>query len=137
MKTLGGGRWGDHAWVAPRANFASFVFENYPDSNYALFVVPYLKMPARGEPDPVFDRLIRKYASHSFTEQLRLLRAEYHIQALQVARALKDWERAATQADAAHAIAADLMRTARSQHVRAYAQKLSQTTPTRKQLLRR
>ena len=80
-----GGKWGDRAWLAPRVDFADFVMKNYPASHYALFAAPFLPMREFGEPSPVLEEQARRYPKKSFSDQVKLLVVQYHMQAVESA----------------------------------------------------
>jgi hypothetical protein len=134
MKAHGGGRWGDHAWLTPHADFAAFVMKEHPTSHYALFAAPFVRMRDHGDPSPLLEEQARRYPNKSFTDQLKLMMVQYHVQALQTARRLADTYRAANESDAARSIASELMRDSRSSTVRATAKELFEKTPSREQL---
>jgi len=134
MKQHGGGRWGDHAWLAPHADFAAFVMKEHPTSHYALFAAPFVQMRDHGDPSPVLEEQARRYPNKSFTDQLKLTMLQYHVQALHTAQRRADVYRAGNESDAARAIASELLRYSRSSAVRATAKELFDKTPTREQL---
>lgn len=135
MQEQGGGRWGDRAWVSPRADFAAFVMKHHPASHYALFAAPFLPMRDHGEPSPLVEEQARLYPARAFSDQVKLLLVQYHVQALHTARKRADLYRASIESDAARALASELVRESRSSVVRATAKDLFDRTPTSKQLV--
>lgn len=137
LRKAGGGKWGDRAWLSPRVDFADFVMKNYPTSHYALFAAPFLPMRDYGEPSPVLEEQARRFPKKSFTDQVKLLLMQYHVQALDTACHHSDMSRAAEHSDAARAIASQLVRNSRSSNVRSSAKELLDRVPTREQLLKK
>ena len=124
MQEQGGGRWGDRAWIAPRADFARYVMNEHPESHYALFAAPFLPMRGHGEPNPVVEEQARRYPKKAFSEQLKTLLIQYHVQALRTARQRADAVRVQAESNAIRALATELAQTGRSSLVRAQAKEI-------------
>jgi hypothetical protein len=129
--------WTERTWDKHSREFADYVMRNHPRSQYALFAAAFLPMRDHGEPSPVLEEQTRLYPNKAFTDQLKLLIIQYHIQALHTARHRSDMFKASSESDAARALATELMRDSRSSTVRASAKGYFDNSPTRESLLKK
>lgn len=131
MRARGRGKWGQGEWMSEP--FAEFVMKNHPNSGYALYAVIF---QPRDETSPnlALAEQAARFPQKSYSDQLRLVLAQYHQQAADILRH-SNVQSAAEQADAARKLAADLASRSRSRAVRAAAQRLLTTIPKREAFL--
>ena len=127
MKDHGRGKWGQNEWLS--RPFADFVMKNHPASSYALYAAIFQKRDEQGMNPALLDQAAR-FPDKSYSDQLKLVVAQYHQQAADILRR-SDANAAAEQAEAARKIASELASKSRSSAVRAHAERLLREVPSR------
>ena len=131
MKTKGGGKWGQGEWMSQP--FADFVMKNHPQSGYALYAAIFQPRDEKWQ-NPALAEQAARFPNKSYSDQLKLVTVQYHQQAADILRHSYVGA-AADEADAARKLASELAASSRSSSVRAQAQRLLATTPTRETLM--
>ena len=129
-------KWDEQSWGMRPWQFAKFVNQYHPKSQYMLYAAIYL--PKKGEgPSPILLELVNRFPNKSFTEQVKLLIVQYYERSESLARHQSNLYVAANESDEARAIASELMHNSRSSNVRAFAKELLDRIPTREQLTKK
>jgi hypothetical protein len=126
-------KWSEGAWMDRPWQLITFITKEHPKSGYALYAALYQPV-TDDRPTPAFEELLTRFARKPFTEQLKLRRIFLYQQSSYVAWRRADLFHAASDAEAARAMASELIHSSRSSGVRASAKTYLDHIPTREQL---
>ncbi len=129
MQEKAGGAWGEKAWFEKPGLLATFVLEEHPQSEYALYTGIWVPWRDVDRKNALLERLTAAYSARSYTEQLKLALARRYESEYTRAYQAGDMVRAAAQLAKARDLVEPLEHHARSATARSEAARILHELP--------